>query len=115
MKLSDERRKKARVSSDLDLRFDVAGRSGLARIRDISASGVRCVTDRAMPLMTQVALIIVLPDGAGVREIACRGAVVRSAPNGRDSSFETAIFFTHMSDADRIEVETFVASIGRPR
>jgi hypothetical protein len=115
MKLESERRKKARVSSELDLRFDFAGRSGLARVRDISASGVRCVTDRAMPVMTQVALVIVLPTGAGVREISCRGAVVRSAPAGRDSSFETAIFFTHMSEADRIDVETFVASIGRPR
>lgn len=115
MRPADERRKKPRAVADLDMRFDVSGRSGLARIRDISASGVRCVTDRAMPLMTQVALVIQLPAGAGSREIACRGAVVRSAPDGRNSAFETAIFFTHMSDADRVDVEEFVSSVDRPR
>jgi hypothetical protein len=40
---------------------------------------------------------------------------VRSAPAGGDASFETAIFFTHMSDADRVDVEEFVSSVGRPR
>jgi len=115
MKHADERRKKPRVAADLDMRFDVSGRSGLARVRDISASGVQCVTDRPMPLMTQVALVIRLPEGAGAREIACRGAVVRSPPRGGDASFETAIFFTHMSDADRVDVEEFVSSVGRPR
>ena len=73
------------------------------------------MTDRAIPLMTQVALVIRLPNAVGAREISCRGAVVRSAPAGRDASFETAIFFTHMSDADRDDVEKFVSSIGRPR
>jgi hypothetical protein len=110
-----ERRKKTRAAAELDLTFDVSGRSGLARVRDISASGVRCVTDRPMPLMTQVALVIRLPKAAGAREISCRGAVVRSAPAGRDAAFETAIFFTHMSDADRIDVEDFVSSVARPR
>jgi hypothetical protein len=115
MQPTAERRKKLRAAADLDMTFDVSGRSGLARIRDISASGVRCVTDRPMPLMTQVALVIRLPNAAGAREINCRGAVVRSAPVGRDASFETAIFFTHMSDADRVDVEEFVSSAGRSR
>jgi len=115
MKTHDERRKKPRAEATMDLRFDVAGRSGLAHVRDISGSGVRCMTDRPMPLMTQVALVIQLPSTAGAREIACRGAVVRSAPAGGDSTFETAIFFTHMSDADRLRVEEFVSSVGQSR
>jgi hypothetical protein len=115
MTTQTERRKKLRVPASFDLRLDVSGRAGSAKVRDISASGVRCVTDRAMPLMTQVAVTLLIPAVAGAREISCRGAVVRSAPEGRPASFETAIFFTHMSDADRASVEDFVSSAGRPR
>lgn len=53
-------------------------------MQDISASGVRCLTDRPLALMTQVQLVLVIPsrsNGAGGnREIVCRGAVVRSHP-----------------------------------
>jgi len=115
MKLHEERRKKARVPAAFDLRFDGSGRTGLARIRDISASGVLCTTDRAMPLMTQVGLVLMIPGAVGAKEIACRGAVVRSAQAGREPNFETAIFFTHMSDADRAHVEEFVSSAAKPR
>ena len=97
------------------MRFDGPGRSGLARVRDISASGVLCTTDRALPLMTQVVLMLQIPGDVGATEIACRGAVVRSAPAGRDASFDTAIFFTHMSDGDRASVENFVSSVAKSR
>ncbi len=115
MKPQTERRKMPRVPASFDLRLDVGGRQGSAHVRDISASGVRCVTDRAMPLMTQVAVTLLLPGTSGAHEISCRGAVVRSAPDGRAASFETAIFFTHMSDADRGRVEEFVSTGGRAR
>ena len=119
MHFTNEHRKKPRAAADIDMRFELAGQAGFARIRDISASGVRCVTDRPLPLMTQVELVIVLPGPAGHREVVCRGAVVRStavaAPetpkSGKNAAgFETAIFFTQMRDADRTEVEEFVSS-----
>lgn len=119
MHTANEKRKSPRASADLDMRFDLAGQAGFARIRDVSASGVRCVTERAMPLMTQVELVIVLPAPTGRREILCRGAVVRCGPiaadpsGGKGPSFETAIFFTQMRDTDRIDLEEFVSSIRR--
>ncbi len=123
MQTANEKRKKPRASADLDMRFDLAGQAGFARIRDVSASGVRCVTDRALSLMTQVELVIVLPAPAGRREILCRGAVVRCGPLGasaqgatpgaRGPTFETAIFFTQMRDTDRIDLEEFVSSVRR--
>ena len=61
-----------------------------------------------------VGLVIVLPQSAGAREIACRGAVVWSKPvsggDGRGAAYETAIFFTEMRDADRTDVEEYVSS-----
>ena len=122
-----ERRTKPRVAADLATRLGLGGQFGSARIRDISSSGIRCVTDRALPLMTQVELVIVLPHHAGQREIVCRGAVVRSGPLGGSiqprnvsqsvaagdksaSAFETAIFFTDIRDSDRVQVDEFVSS-----
>jgi hypothetical protein len=122
MHVTNENRKKPRAAADMDMRFELAGQAGFARIRDISASGVRCVTDRALPLMTQVELVIVLPARGGHREVVCRGAVVRSTalhaadapkPGRNAAGFETAIFFTQMRDSDRTEVEEFVSSARR--
>lgn len=133
MPTTNERRRKQRVSVDLDMRCELSGRSGSARIRDISASGVRCITQRALPLMTQVELVIQLPSDGDRREIVCRGAVVRSGPRAaaekkaagdgrpqgeRSSStdapeYETAIFFTQVKDADRMQIEEFVSSKSR--
>src|SRR5262245_58710832 len=114
MKHATERRRHARVPADIELRCEQGGRSGVAHVRDISASGVRCVTDRAMPLMTQVGLILQIPGAGTPREIVCRGAVVRSGPiggaDGATGGFETAIFFTDVTESDRVWLEEFVAS-----
>lgn len=114
MKHATERRRHARVAADIELRCDQGGRSGVAHVRDISASGVRCVTDRAMPLMTQVGLVLQIPGAGAPREIVCRGAVVRSGPIGGGASgsaeFETAIFFTDVTESDRVWLEEFVSS-----
>src|SRR5690348_10999722 len=117
MKPANERRRSPRVAADLDLRVELGGKSGLAHIRDISASGVRCRTSQAIPLMTEVGLVIVLPHAAGPREVVCRGAVVRSGPvsdpGSRGLAYETAIFFTAMRDEDRVHVGEFVSAGGR--
>jgi hypothetical protein len=122
MHVTNENRKKPRVRADMDMRFELGGKAGVARVRDISASGVRCLTDRALPLMTQVELVIVLPAPGGHREVVCRGAVVRSTavaspetskPGKQAPEYETAIFFTQMRDSDRTEVEEFVSSARR--
>jgi hypothetical protein len=118
MKHATERRRAPRVAADIELRCEQGGRSGVARVRDISASGVRCVTDSAMPLMTQVGLVLQIPGTGAPREIVCRGAVVRSGPIGDGASrgtggFETAIFFTDVTESDRVWLEEFVSSRSR--
>lgn len=115
MKHATERRRHARVAADIELRCEQGGRAGMAHVRDISASGVRCLTDRALPLMTQVGLVLQLPGNGTPREIVCRGAVVRSGPIGAGAAggslaFETAIFFTDVTESDRVWLEGFVSS-----
>ena len=118
MQFTNERRVKPRVAASFDLRLGLPGLVAPARVRDISASGVCCFTDRAIPAMTQVQLVLLVPDAdaRAAREVVCGGAVVRShrlpgAPHPR--SFETAIFFTEMRDDDREILEGFIA-LARP-
>jgi hypothetical protein len=116
MKVAHERRRHPRARVALDVRIGVPGQAAPAQVQDLSASGVRCITERNLPLMSQVHLVLLVPDagqGAGMRrEILARGAVVRSEPvrtPGR-TAFDTAIFFTQIEDSDRVEVQQFVAA-----
>lgn len=129
MTITNERRKKPRANANFDLHLEFPGQAGSARVRDISGSGVRCESDRPVPMMTLVQMRIQLPGGGASvpREIVCRGAVVRSEPISRagpanaaqrsGTPYDIAIFFTEMRDSDREDVEAFVASArgSRPR
>lgn len=113
-----ERRKSRRVKAKLPVELTLSDGVSNAHVHDISLSGVRCITDRAMPVMTHVQLVLMLPgnSASGTRKVACEGAVVRSAPvrspagaGGSENSFDTAIFFTRMGESGRAEVEEFLA------
>ncbi len=119
MQTSTERRKKPRAKADLPLHVVMPGRALGARVLDVSTSGVRCLTDRQLPVMTQVELSIVVPVAGrrvpgATRDIPCQGVVVRSRAADQESAtdvatYDTAIFFTDMRDSDRSELEDFVA------
>ena len=95
-----------------------------AVVEDVSLSGVRCVTARAIGVMTQVGLTLVLPadpggdTSLGSTTIACRGAVVRSIEiganaeaGGGDARYQTAIFFTNMAESDRVALQEFLQTM----
>jgi hypothetical protein len=113
MTTGTERRGHPRVQAELPIQLTAEGGAADASIRDISLSGVCCLTDRAMPVMTQVRLTIVLPDRGGApRPITCSGAVVRSRRTSRGPSgaerYETAIFFTELGESARNQLEDYV-------
>ena len=103
-----ERRRHPRVKADLGLRVGTPGREAAARVHDVSPSGIRCLTDEGLPVMTQVRVHLEIPTRNGARTIACTGVVVRSERQSRDTGHETAIFFTEVAEADRSELEAFV-------
>jgi hypothetical protein len=85
-----------------------------AKVRDLSAHGVCCTTERALPAMTQVHLVLLLPTPQGPREVACSGAIVRcvrleSAKAG-EADWETAIFFTDLRETDRAAIADAVSA-----
>lgn len=106
-----ERRRESRAKAPADLSIRLPGLRQ-ASIRDISASGVCCTTDSALPLLSHVHLVLVLPTPRGLREVPCDGAVVRSAKeDGRHGpSYETAIFFTEIRETDRAAIAEYVTS-----
>ncbi len=92
-----------------------------AQVCDLSLSGICCLTTRPIGVMTQVGLLLVLPEADTA--IDCHGAVVRSRKIGNRTSggepdeasgeeqgplYETAIFFTSMAEPDRIELQEFL-------
>lgn len=126
---SERRRtKRARAPSGLRLRF--AGQLDAAKVDDISTHGVSCVTSHAIPLLTQVEVVLLIPTDGASREVVCSGAVVRStrrtgaaggdrgqhgteATGAQADVHETAIFFTQIDEADRNVLDEYVSSLHR--
>lgn len=108
-----ERRRTHRVRPAAEIRMLLPGLATPASVRDVSASGVRCTTERPIPVLSQVHLRLLIPAGAATRELNCNGAVVRCVRNGAarqpTESFDTAIFFTDLRETDRAALEDYVA------
>lgn len=113
-KKAKDRRSRPRASRNVPLSLRSAEPGILNRVSNISSSGVLCQTAKKLPLMSKVAMQLVLdvPNtfSNGTERIACQGVVVRSKqnPNEQTGGYETAIFFTQMSGEDRSKLERFV-------
>ena len=111
-----ERRGYPRASADFALRIHDAISIIEARVQDISCSGLYCQIKKTIPVMTKVAVFLLLPDpdrgGVDLREIRCQGVVVRSQPRAeRDELFyDTAIFFTELKENDKEKIARYVNS-----
>ena len=85
-----------------------------AVVRDISLSGVRCITQEPLKPMALVALRLVLPSGRPGEdawdEVPCEGIVVRChvLESGEESRYESAILFKDLGPRERETIATFV-------
>jgi len=113
-KKSRDRRRQPRTSKQVPLSLKDADPGILNKVENISSSGVLCHTAKKLPLMSRVAMKIAIemPDAFSdvVASVACEGVVVRSEkrPDEENNGYETAIFFTRMSERDREELERYV-------
>lgn len=109
-----ERRGYPRARVDFALRIDDAISIIETRARDISCSGLYCQIKKAIPVMTRVAIFLLLPDpgegGVGLREIKCQGIVVRNQLRAeRDELlYDTAIFFTDLKENDKERIARYI-------
>ncbi|MFT7461677.1 MAG: hypothetical protein ACI9EF_000011 [Pseudohongiellaceae bacterium] len=92
------------IQGNVELGIDAAG---LGKLTDISQSGVACMASTAFAEMTVLEIKMSLPSSQGDLPFQAGGAVVRSEP--RDGGqFMVAIFFTHMDDGSRENLDVFL-------
>ena len=111
---TEERRKHPRAARHVPLSLKDVEPGILNRVDNISSSGVLCHTARKLPIMSKVAMEIALdtPNGTSntPERIECQGVVVRCEvrPDERTGGYDTAIFFTRMSEKDRARLAGYV-------
>lgn len=93
-------------------RIELAVGDGEAAVlKDISLSGVACVSPKAFEEMTVLDVRMSLPVDDEQVEFQAGGAVVRSEARP-DGGHLVAIFFTHMDEGSRQQLERFLAAQG---
>jgi c-di-GMP-binding flagellar brake protein YcgR len=113
-KKTKDRRRQPRASKQVPLSLKDAEPGIFNEVENISSSGVLCHTAKKLPLMSRVVMKIAIemPDAFSddTEAVACQGVVVRSEkrPDEKNNGYETAIFFTRMSETDRGKLERFV-------
>jgi len=103
-----ERRLHPRYSVETPIEI-LGGRHGPALLKDVSVSGLSCLSPQAFEEMSVLEVNMTLPHPDGPRPFHCGGAVVRCdvEPDGRHL---VAIFFTQMDEANLRTLQDFLAT-----
>ncbi len=109
--MSKERRRAPRIAERIALSIADAGTALQTETKNLSASGVYCTLDRFLAPMTKLQLQFDLPHGSRRARIRCMGVIVRVEPvpaSAERGRYNTAIFFTELSERDRSVIARFV-------
>jgi hypothetical protein len=105
-----------RAPARLAMEIKLSGKD-YARVESInvSANGVYFASSRPIPLLTKLAITLLLPntsadDAEDAREVACEGVVVRAEPEkaAGKGPYQIACYFTSISPDDRDDLETYI-------
>ncbi len=119
MSQSKDARRHPRVAQRIRVRSSSREAVELETI-DLSAGGLSCTAPAFLPLMTKMAISLVLPDPRpsapddrdGHETVNGEAVVVRTEPDapveGR-TTYRVALFFSRMDDADRRRLLDFLA------
>ena len=109
-----DRRQHQRVPAGIRFRLNTDGRSESFELVDLSESGARIESPRALHPMTRLKVSIVLPGNrVGAPEDArldTTGVVVWSHRKGQTPLFDLGVFFSELDEAQRDLLRAFVAS-----
>lgn len=119
MSQSKDKRRHPRVAHRIRVRSSSREAVELETI-DLSAGGLSCTAPAFLPLMTKLAVSLVLPnprstapnDGDGHEVVNGEAIVVRTEPTAPVEGLATyrlALFFSRMDDADRRRLHDFLA------
>jgi len=118
MSRSDEKRRHPRAAHRIRVRSSSREAVELETV-DLSVGGFSCTAPAFLPLMTKLALSLVLPAGNGGSDhknghetVQGEAIVVRTDPpqpvDGHES-YRVALFFSRMDDEDRKRLHDFLA------
>jgi len=106
-----ERRQAPRAFERVALAITDASTVYQADTKNISASGAYCTLGKFIAPMTKLQLQFELPDHARRVTVRCSGVVVRVEPvvaSAERGLYDTAIFFTEISERHRAAISRFV-------
>ena len=103
-----ERRLHPRVTLDQVVEVGT-GTEGAAHLRDLSMSGLACLSAVPFEEMAILEIAMELPTPDGNIGFKAGGAVVRCEAT-EDGRFLVGVFFTHMDDSNRSVLQRFIAA-----
>ena len=106
-----ERRRAPRIAERVALAITDGGTELTTETRNLSASGAYCTLDHFISPMSKLQLRFELPQGTRRTTIRCAGVVVRVEPviaGAERARYNTAIFFTELSERNRSAISRFV-------
>jgi hypothetical protein len=111
-----ERRQYPRVLKAIPLKLSDAEFDVLTETKNISGSGVYCSIDKSLPVMSKLAIVLLVPIHKNkqkvIKKITCQGIVVRKEyvkDNGKHS-YHVGIFFNDITDKDRKILVSYINS-----
>jgi len=116
-----ERRKHTRSKKQIPLKIADKAFDIITETVDISPSGIYCRVTRLLPLMSKIAVILVVPaknSETKTKKIRCKGVVVRTEPiilqDTDKAHYNMAIFFTEISKKDQKIIDEYTLASGSP-
>ncbi|MBL7071777.1 MAG: PilZ domain-containing protein [Candidatus Omnitrophica bacterium] len=109
-----EKRSKPRIQQKLAIKVMEGDYCAVVETNNISESGVYFTADRPLPLMSRVAITLLLPTGSGKNsKIECGGTVVRTAPIASNIkiTYDTAIFFNDINEKTKNLISRHIKKI----
>jgi c-di-GMP-binding flagellar brake protein YcgR len=113
-----ERRRSTRTQTTLKFKLGYEGFDCTAETLNVSANGCLCRATKSIPLMTKVAVQLLLPknaddaDSKPVHIVRAEGAVVRSDSMKESGLYVLAIYFTDINKEAKSRLEEFVYQSG---
>ncbi len=99
-----DRRRAVRIEESLPFKIGSEGYEFEVRTVNISTSGVMCLIDKDIPMMTKLKVAISLPHA----HVRAKGVVVRKEKDPLTNQYQLAIFFSDIGDSDYRLLKGFI-------
>lgn len=108
-----DRRKSIRIAESLPFQIGHQGYDIQARTVNISASGVLCVVDQDIPMLTQLQIALSLPQSSNSPKncvVEAKGVVVRKDKDPSSTKYHLAVYFSDIKAKDQKALAEYIQS-----